>query len=112
MNPTLKKDDLRFDADFECGNLDLVIYVNPVEYDLLMRVDSNTKGHTAWFFFKVIPNNNTCQKVKFNIINFGKKELLYKDGMRPYVFKKSIGKWEQSCISVNYQKKRFRYEGS
>lgn len=76
-----------------------------------MRVDSNTKGHTAWFFFKVngaVPN----QKIKFNIVNFGKKYLLYKDGMKPYSYRKSKGKWTQEGISVSYQKRRFRYEGS
>jgi cytosolic carboxypeptidase protein 2/3 len=69
MNPTLKKTDLQFDSNFECGNLDLAILVSPVEYDLLMRVDSNTKGHTTWFFFKVT-NFSHQQKVKFNLINF------------------------------------------
>ena len=108
MNPTFKKDDLRFDSNFECGNLDLAVYINPAEYDLLMRVDSNTKGHTAWFFFKV-SNAAAKQKIKFNIINFGKKYLLYKDGMKPYVFKKSVGKWTQSGISVHYAKRKFRY---
>ena len=87
----------------------MAIYVNPAEYDLLMRVDSNTRGHTAWFFFKV-SNATPKQKIKFNIINFGKKYLLYKDGMKPYVFKKSVGKWTQSGISINYAKRKFRYE--
>lgn len=110
MNPTFKKDDLRFDSDFECGNLDLAIYINPVEYDLVMRVDSNTKGHTAWFYFKV-SNGVANSKIKFNIINFNKKYLLYKDGMKPYVFKKSLGKWSQSCTNVTYNSRKFRYDG-
>lgn len=59
-----------------------------------MRVDSNTKGHTAWFFFKV-SNITAKQKIKFNIINYGKKNLLYVDGMKPYIYKKSKGKWTQ-----------------
>lgn len=36
---------LEFDSSFECGNLDKVVMVTPDEYDLYMRVDSNTKGH-------------------------------------------------------------------
>lgn len=55
-----------------------------------MRVDSNTKGHTAWFYFKV-SNITGGHKIKFNIINCSKKSLPYKDGMKPYVFKKSKG---------------------
>lgn len=110
MNPTFKKDDLKFDSDFEGGNLDLAIYVNPAEYDLVMRVDSNTKGHTAWFYFKV-SNAAQNQKIKFNIINYSKKYLLYKDGMKPYVYKKSVGQWVQAGINVTYNGRKFRYEG-
>ncbi len=41
-----------------------------------MRVDSNTKGHTNWFFFKVY-NIKKKKLVKFNIINFCKHNQLY-----------------------------------
>ena len=30
--------------------------------------------------------------------------------MKPYVFKNSVGKWTQSCTSVNYTTRRLRYE--
>lgn len=76
-----------------------------------MRVDSNTKGHAAWFYFKV-SNAAPKQKIKFNILNFSKKYLLYKEGMKPYVFRKSAGKWSQEGLSVNYAKRKFRYEAS
>ncbi len=36
---------LEFDAVYESGNLDKVVMVSPTEYDLYMRVDSNTRGH-------------------------------------------------------------------
>jgi hypothetical protein len=36
---------LEFDSKFEGGNLDKVIVVSPEEFDLYMRVDSNTRGH-------------------------------------------------------------------
>ena len=32
--------------------------------------------------------------------------------MKPFVFKTTLGKWTQQGISVSYEKKRFRYEGS
>lgn len=92
MNPTIKKEDLKFDSNFECGNLDLAILINSFEYDLLMRVDSNTKGHTTWFYFKVT-NFSSQKKVKFNIINFQKDGLLYQEGMKPYCFRSSLKKW-------------------
>ena len=37
--------DILFDSKFECGNLDKVVKVNDWEYDLYIRVDTNTKGH-------------------------------------------------------------------
>ncbi len=50
MNPKLYQDnsiesELIFDSNFESGNLDLVIKKKDLEYDLYMRVDTNTRGH-------------------------------------------------------------------
>ena len=46
MNPKLKlEEELLFDSNFESGNLDMVIKTKEDEYDLYMRVDTNTKGH-------------------------------------------------------------------
>jgi hypothetical protein len=46
MNPDLVNEkELRFDSNFESGNLDMVIRTKPWEYDLYMRVDTNTRGH-------------------------------------------------------------------
>jgi hypothetical protein len=74
---------IEFDSTFEGGNLDLVIEVAPDEYDLFMRVDSNTRGHFSWFNFKI--TSIETQRVKFNICNFTKGRCLYLKGMRPYV---------------------------
>jgi cytosolic carboxypeptidase protein 2/3 len=73
-----------------------------------MRVDSNTRGHTTWFYFKVT-NFTDKQKVKFNIINFQKNGLMYKDGMKPYCYRSSNKKWEQEAINIEYKPKNFRY---
>lgn len=48
-----EKNLLAFDSNFECGNLDSVYVVNENEYNLLMKVDTNTKGSSFWFYFKV-----------------------------------------------------------
>lgn len=66
---------LEFDSKFESGNLDKVVMVKLDEYDLFMRVDSNTKGHHQWFYFKV--KSKIKKQVKFNIVNFTKKRSLY-----------------------------------
>lgn len=44
MNKKIKND-FYFDSDFESGNLDLVYKNEKNEYNLYMRVDSNTVGH-------------------------------------------------------------------
>ena len=46
-----------------------------------MRVDSNTRGHHQWFYFKV-RNMKKTGTIKFNIVNFTKKNSLYMHGMR------------------------------
>jgi hypothetical protein len=73
---------LEFDSRFECGNLDKVVMVTPDEYDLFMRVDSNTKGHHQWFYFKVEYKGSEKRNIKFNIVNFTKKRALYENGMK------------------------------
>ena len=45
---------LLFDSRFEGGNLRRAIKVNNVEYNLWLENDVNTKGHTQWFYFKVV----------------------------------------------------------
>ena len=43
MNPKLNTTkELQFDSSFESGNLDLALKVKPYEYDLFMRVATNT----------------------------------------------------------------------
>jgi cytosolic carboxypeptidase protein 2/3 len=55
MNPNIpnREQELTFDSTFESGNLDEVIKVGPWEYDLYMRVDTNTRGHHQWFYFSI-----------------------------------------------------------
>lgn len=48
MKEGVQKDCLIFDSIFEHGNLDTVVRKSLNEYDLFIRVDSNTKGHTSW----------------------------------------------------------------
>lgn len=69
-----------FDSKFESGNLDMAIRIKENEYDLYMRVDSNTRGHHQWFYFSV-KNSNNRGRVNFNIVNFTKKASLYHQGM-------------------------------
>lgn len=62
---------LQFDSNFESGNLDSAYLVNEREYNLLCKVDTNTKGHTYWFYFKVL-NWRPKAKATFNILNIAR----------------------------------------
>jgi hypothetical protein len=79
---------LVFDSNFEGGNLDSAYVVNENEYNLLMKVDTNTKGSSFWFYFKVrgvwkSKDKENGRIVKFNIINFSKSDIknFYQNGM-------------------------------
>ncbi len=76
---------LHFDSYFENGNLDIVIQKAEHEYDLYLRPDTNTHGHTLWYYFRV-RNTRKANSVRFNIKNLTKPNALYKIGKRPYVF--------------------------
>ena len=76
MNPTLgDPDELRFDGSFESANLDCAVKVSSEEYDLFLRVDSNSQGHTQWFYFSVASQGR--RKVQLNICNLGRSRTLY-----------------------------------
>lgn len=85
MLPGRSEDCLIFDSKFEGGNLDRVEMQSSDEYDLYMRVDTNTTGHMHWFYFSVtgIQHKRT---VKFNVVNFTRSTTLYAAGMNPAVF--------------------------
>jgi hypothetical protein len=67
---------LVFESRMESGNLRRAIQVYPHEYDLILRPDINTRGHTQWFYFSV---SNTRRNIpyKFNVINLVKGDSLY-----------------------------------
>ena len=77
-----EKNLLKFDSNYECGNLDSAYVVNENEYNVLMKVDTNTKGTSFWFNFKAhgrwsIKPNKQNRTVKFNILNFSKSDVKY-----------------------------------
>ena len=64
MHPNLKQDPwfkevsfcqhpYLFDSNFESGNLDQAYMTGRREFDLIMRTDTNTRGHHQWFYFSV-----------------------------------------------------------
>ena len=44
---------LTFDSEFESGNLLRAVQRDDAAYDLFLRADLHTPGHTQWFYFAV-----------------------------------------------------------
>ena len=76
---------LIFESRFESGNLRRSIQVYENEYDLIVKPDINTRGHTQWFYFSVA-NTRKGVPVKFNLINMYKGDSLYNRGMKPLMY--------------------------
>lgn len=64
--------------------MDVAVRVSENEYDLFMRIDTNTRGHAQWFNF--IVRNTGKKRVRFNIVNFTKNRSLYSRDMHPYIY--------------------------
>lgn len=83
--------------------------VAPDEYDLFMRVDTNTRGHNSWFLFKC-RNTRAGLRVKFNICNFHRSSSLFSQGMRPSVFSRLASReWEHTGTNITYTRSQLRY---
>ena len=109
---------LEFDSDFESGNLDLVAKrpnTKEEEYDMLIRLDSNSRSHQQWFYFSVTAKPGGAsykgKKVKFNILNFTKPHSLYQQGMKlmtwsNHLFKEQNIGWHRKGSDIVYSRGR------
>lgn len=106
QSASLAVSEFAFDSQFEGGNLDKVVWVKEGEFNLFLTADTNTRGHTQWFYFAV-RNAHKDKSVVFNIMNFSKNGSLFSKGMRPAVFslqrmKKHGTKWTKGGFDVRY----------
>lgn len=103
-----------FDSNFQSGNLDFVTRIKENEYDCFLRSDTNTKGHTNWYYFKV-NNMEHTGNVKFNICNIVKARNLYGKGMTPYTlvkekYNENNKQWKQNqCFQVLFNERLCKY---
>ena len=107
---------LVFESRFESGNLSLAIKSSDVEYNLVLQNDINSKGNTQWFYYQV-KNTSENLDVRFNIVNFTKKDSLYNFGMKVLVFsekenaKSELG-WFRAGTDISYYQNNIRRPGS
>lgn len=99
---------ISFDSNFESANLDMAIRIKKNEYDLFLRSDTNTRGHTSWYYFKVC-NKDLLGQVQFNICNFNKRKNLYSSGLKPYESLEGRDWKQENCYEVNYVERLCRY---
>ncbi|CAG9336270.1 unnamed protein product [Blepharisma stoltei] len=113
--PTSEDQTLVFESRFESGNLSMAIKISDNEYNLILQNDINTKGHTQWFYFRVT-NTTEGLAVRFNIINLGKKDSLYNEGMKVLIHSESENKtnpgWFRGGTDISYYANGIRKPGS
>ena len=121
---------LTFDSEFESGNLLRAVQRGDASYDLFLRADLHTEGHTQWFYFSVSNTHPAALvklseqgvqvppvRVRFNLVNFTKPDSLFNLGMRPVVYScvdastKGIG-WVRSGSEINYFSNAFSRNNS
>jgi hypothetical protein len=77
-----------------------------IEYDIYMRCDTNTRGHHQWFYFSAeYPKDSpfSGKTIRFNVVNFTKKQSLYCYGMRIAMSKRSTGyNWFKAGDNITY----------
>ena len=111
---------LTFDSEFESGNLMRAVQRGDAAYDLFLRPDVHTPGHTQWFYFAVSNTHPAALvrlaeqgvqvptvRVRFNIVNLTKPDSLFNLGMRPVMYsctdaaQKNIG-WMRAGTEISY----------
>ena len=79
--------------------------VSELEYDLYLKVDSNTRGHRQWFYFSM-KNEKPCT-VKLHLYRFKKVYSLFQRGMRPYFRSRKHSKnWQPTGKHLKYHYER------
>lgn len=101
-----------FDSGFEGGNLDLAFRVSENEYNLITRCDTNSKGHTQGFYFKV--KSHCSKETRLNIINMTKPRSLFAlKGYPFYAYRDAADKlkWQQldSSCKMTYSRTPNKY---
>ncbi|XP_074650112.1 cytosolic carboxypeptidase 1-like isoform X2 [Tubulanus polymorphus] len=102
---------LKFNSQFESGNLRKVIQVRAMEYDLILSPDINTNHHHQWFYFEV-SNMEAGVKYRFNIVNCEKPNSQFNFGMQPVIYsvvEAVAGRpyWKRFGTEICYYKNHF-----
>jgi hypothetical protein len=96
---------LRFESRFESGNLLKAFRLGHTnEYNLILEPDYSVRNphqlHAQWFYFS-IKNAVTGTSYKFNILNIGKYDGSFNQGMQPVIFHaSSSADWQRNGSEI------------
>ncbi|CAB1321578.1 unnamed protein product [Coregonus sp. 'balchen'] len=76
---------LKFNSQFESGNLRKAIQVRKFEYDLILNSDINSNHYHQWFYFEV-SGMRVGAPYRFNIINCEKSNSQFNYGMQVLMY--------------------------
>ena len=97
--PPCKSSSLRFNSNFESGNLFKAYQHKDKEYVLLLKPDHGNIKYTHWFYFKVKPT--AAEKITFHIVNITKKDLGLITGQQIVAKRKDT--WERAGSDICFQ---------
>ncbi|XP_061784960.1 cytosolic carboxypeptidase 1 isoform X2 [Nerophis lumbriciformis] len=111
--PVIESDgeSLKFNSQFESGNLRKAIQVRKYEYDLVLNSDINSNHHHQWFYFEV-SGMRVGTMYRFNIINCEKSNSQFNYGMQVlmYSVQEAISgrpRWVRTGTDICYYKNHF-----
>ncbi|XP_068616800.1 cytosolic carboxypeptidase 1 [Brachionichthys hirsutus] len=102
---------LKFNSQFESGNLRKAVQVRKYEYDLVLNSDINSNHHHQWFYFEV-SGMRVGSTYRFNIINSEKSNSQFNYGMQVlmYSVQEAISGrpcWVRTGTDICYYKNHF-----
>ena len=103
---------LRFESNFESGNLLLAYQVSQEEYYLVIRPDYNTTSFCQWFYFLVRNTSQSPLKAKFSIINMTKSSSLFSQGMKIMTMNSESREWVRSGTHISYVRNNLKRFGT
>nr|XP_046243545.1 cytosolic carboxypeptidase 1 isoform X2 [Scatophagus argus] len=104
-------DSLKFNSQFESGNLRKAVQVRKYEYDLVLNSDINSNHYHQWFYFEV-SGMRVGTTYRFNIINCEKSNSQFNYGMQVlmYSVQEAISgrpRWVRTGTDICYYKNHF-----
>uniref|UniRef100_A0A3P8W1W9 Cytosolic carboxypeptidase 1 n=1 Tax=Cynoglossus semilaevis TaxID=244447 RepID=A0A3P8W1W9_CYNSE len=102
---------LKFNSQFESGNLRKAVQVRKFEYDLVLNSDINSNHYHQWFYFEV-SGMRVGTTYRFNIINCEKSNSQFNYGMQVLIYsvQEAIGgrpRWVRTGADLCYYKNHF-----